>query len=114
MQKDYERVQRGVKKKKQAYTAEQFRRKNASKLNKASKVTKKVSKARQADLDKMTPNQRYAEEGYLPYELVRQPDGSLKLDQKFVGKAEAIRYLKSIGEGRGGGFGQLSKASKAL
>lgn len=67
--------------------------------SKASKKVKpKVSKARQADLDRMTPAQINAEEGYAPYELVRQRDGSLKLDRKFVGRAEAIAMLKRLGQ----------------
>jgi len=68
-----------------------------TKDSKAVDTSTKTSKARQADLDKMTPAQRDAEEGYSPWELVRQSDGSLGLDRKFVGKAEARAALKRLG-----------------
>ena len=62
------------------------------------KFDQPISKARQEDLDRMTPAQRGAEEGYSPWELVRQRDGSLKLDRKFVGRKEAIAALKRMGQ----------------
>jgi len=76
------------------------------------KVKPKVSKARQADLDRMTPAQINAEEGWSPWELVRQPDGSLNLDRRFVGRAEAIAALKRIGQDKRRDMDALLKENK--
>jgi len=132
MQRDYEAVQRDIKKQKDAIKAEKFRttaprdkfgsidtdkilaeKKKKEIQGKSSKSDKKVSKARQADLDRMTPNQRRAEEGYSPWELVRQPDGSLKLDSKFIGRTAAIAALKRQGDSNQG-MDSLLKKDKAF
>ena len=61
----------------------------------------KYSKARekagipQAELDLMTPNQRLALEGRLPYQLVRLASGKMVMESPFVGKAKAIAQLKA-------------------
>ena len=61
----------------------------------------KYSKARsskgipQAELDLMTPNQRLALEGKLPYQLIRLASGKMVFDAPYVGKAEAMAQLKA-------------------
>jgi len=68
-----------------------------------------VSKARQADLDKMTINQRYAEDGYLPFEMKRRADGRMELVQDFVGRGAARAALKQRGEPTGDNKVKFSK-----
>jgi hypothetical protein len=86
MQKDYEAVQRDINKRKKEFKAGEARARG-----KSSKSDEKVSKARQAELDKMTPNQRLALEGKGPLQVVQDADGNFVMEYGSIAETSDAR-----------------------
>ena len=64
---------------------------DTDKKAKASKPEKKPSKARQAELDKMTPNQRLALEGKGPLQVVQDADGNFVMEYGSIAETSDAR-----------------------
>ena len=91
--------------------SDQGREGSKSKTSKSKKPT--ISKARQADLDKMTPNQRLALEGKGPLTMIRDADGKLVMGYGPI--AETLDGRKSPYKNVKGrsGIPKFSKTKKA-